>query len=267
MLGRLSKKYNKPLQSFPSKTWLQEFDSAKSLDLDCIEWVEDGFSDIENPLFFPEGRSSLVKLQEEKKICIDSICCHSFISGGLISQNATYRKKWIKRLQSILGWASEIQSKAIVIPMMERSAINNSTKENIFLDSMNQIKNNYDVEILFETDLPADTALRIIKDLNPDYFGLVYDFGNATQLQFDIYDDIRMLHGLIKEVHFKDKDCTNSYRLGCGETNFILAAKALNDFQWQGRCILETPIFNDWKTEANHNVAFVKKFISSLKLS
>ena len=267
MLGRLSAKYNQPLQSFPLKTWLQEIKSAKSLNLDCIEWVEDGVSDLENPLFSSEGRSCLVKLQEDNKMYIDSICCHSFISGGLISQNIHHRKQWIKRLQSILGWASEIKSKAIIIPLMERSAINNSLKENIFLDSMNQIKVNHDVKILLETDLPAVSSLRVLKEVNADHFGLVYDFGNATQLQFDIYNDIQLLHSVIGEVHFKDKDLISSYRLGCGKTNFLLAAKALNEFQWKGRCILETPIFHDWEAEANHNVAFAKKFISSLKLS
>ena len=76
-----------------------------------------------------------------------------------------------------------------------------------------------------------------------------------------------MLHKVIGEVHFKDKDLNNSHRLGSGETNFKLAAKALNDFKWKGRCILETPIFNEWQIEANHNVAFTKKFLSTLKLS
>ena len=267
MLGRLSAKYNKPLQSFPSETWSEEIDSAKNLKLDCLEWVEDGLSDGLNPLFSSKGRKHLVKLQQDKKISIDSICCHSFISGGLISPENITRQQWIERLQLILEWANEIKSKAIVIPLMEGSAINSVIKENIFLDSMHQIKaESKDVKILLETDLTAVKSLEIIKKLNKDHFGLVYDLGNATQLQYDIYQDINLLHNLIEEVHFKDKDLNNSYRLGSGETNFKLAAKALYDCKWEGRCILETPIFNDWQIEANHNVAFTKNFISSLKL-
>ena len=266
MLGRLSAKYNKPLQSFPSETWSEEFDRAISLKLDCLEWVEDGLSDSANPLFSSKGRERLLKLQQDKKISIDSICCHSFISGGLISSNKIARKQWIERLQLMLEWAKEIGSKAIVIPLMEGSTINNSIKENIFLDSMNQIKsNNNDVKILLETDLRAEHLLEMLQKLNQDSFGLVYDLGNATQLQYDIYQDIQLLHNVIGEVHFKDKDLNNSYRLGSGETNFKLAEKALRDFKWEGRCILETPIFNEWQIEANHNVAFTKKFISTLK--
>ena len=266
MLGRLSAKYNKPLQSFPSDTWSEEFDRAVSLKLDCLEWVEDGLSDSINPLFSPTGREHLLKLQQDKKIFIDSICCHSFISGGLISSKKFVRQQWIERLQLILEWAREIGSKAIVIPLMEGSTINNSIKENIFLNSMYQIRSyNNDVKILLETDLSAEHSLEILQKLNNDSFGLVYDLGNATQLQHDIYLDIQLLHNVIGEVHFKDKDLNHSYRLGCGETNFKLAEKALRDFKWEGRCILETPIFNEWQIEANSNVAFTKKFISTLK--
>jgi len=268
MLGRLSAKYNEPLQSFPSETWSEEFDRAMSLKLDCLEWVEDGLSDSINPLFSSKGRDHLLKLQQDKKISIDSICCHSFISGGLISSNKIVRLQWVERLQLILKWAKEISAKAIVIPLMEGSTINNPIKENIFLDSMHQIKSdNNDVKILLETDLSAEHSLEILQKLNNDSFGLVYDLGNATQLQHDIYLDIQLLHNVIGEVHFKDKDLNNTYRLGSGETNFKLAAKALNDFKWEGRCILETPIFNEWEIEANHNVAFTKKFLSTLKLA
>ena len=69
MLGRLSPKYNQPLQSFPINSWAQEFDNASKLELDCIEWLEDGVSDENNPFFSSAGRKRLVKLQKQTKTC------------------------------------------------------------------------------------------------------------------------------------------------------------------------------------------------------
>jgi len=267
MLGRLSPKYNQPLQSFPINSWAQEFDNASKLELDCIEWLEDGVSDENNPFFSSAGRKRLVKLQKQTNISLDSICCHSFITGGLISSDKVTRKQWIERLKLILKFAREINSKSIVIPLMEDSSINGELVEDLLLDSMNQVSNlEHEIQILFETDLSAKKSSNILKKLNQNHFGLVYDLGNASQLGHDVYHEIELIHDLIGEIHFKDKDLNNTLRLGDGKTNFELAAKALKDFQWSGRFILETPIFNNWMTEARHNVSFAKNIISSIGL-
>lgn len=267
MLGRLSAKYNQPLQSFPLETWKEEFSNAVNLNLDCIEWVEDGSSDDHNPLFSANGRNDLLELQIHHSISIDSICCHSFISGGLISLDESVRQFWIKRLNLILKWATDIHASSIILPLMEGFAVHSPIEEKIFIDSMNQINvSDHNVRILLETDLVAKRALELMQKLNKDYFGMVYDLGNATQLKFNIYQDIALLCNVIDEIHFKDKNLDTSYRLGYGGTNFEEAAKALNDFNWKGRFILETPIFHDWYTEAHHNVEFAKNLISSIKI-
>jgi L-ribulose-5-phosphate 3-epimerase len=266
MLGRLSAKYNQPLQSFPLNTWKEEFFNAKNLNLDCIEWVEDGNSDFCNPLFSAIGREDLLKLQHTHSISIDSICCHSFVSGGLISPDQSIRHLWIERLNTILRWASEINASSIILPVMEGFAIKNLIDEKLFLDSMKQINFTVsDVKILIETDLEAEKVFQLTQMLNTDHFGVVYDLGNAAQLQFNIYDDIELLCNVIDEIHFKDKDENGSNRLGNGNTNFDDAIKALKICNWMGRFILETPIFNNWELEAHHNVEFAKNFITSIK--
>jgi ATP phosphoribosyltransferase len=79
-----------------------------------------------------------------------------------------------------LKWAKEISAKAIVIPLMEGSTINNPIKENIFLDSMHQIKSdNNDVKILLETDL--SNHLRV-KNLNIAACRLVVAGKKGTKL-------------------------------------------------------------------------------------
>lgn len=267
MLGRLSPKYDQPLQSFPVNSWVDELSNAKDLDLECLEWVEDGINDSQNPLFSSSGRSDLLELQLKNKISVDSVCCHSFITGGLVSSKQPTRKKWIERLIFVLDCAKKINAKCVVLPLIEGSSIQDSFQKSIFLDSMRQVcMANNQVQILLETDLTAHKSLELLHALKQFDVGLVYDLGNATQLQYEVYEDIKILHKAIFEIHFKDKDSNGSLRLGSGMTNFSDAIKALNDFNWKGRVILETPIFENWHQEAQHNINFVKNLINPLSL-
>ena len=93
----------------------------------------------------------------------------------------------------------------------------------------------------------------------------MFDLGNASQLNYDLYKDISDLHHLIGEIHIKDKDLSQSTRLGEGNTNFTNGFRALRDCKWHGDFILETPIFSNWEVEARHNFSFAKKLVDSFK--
>jgi sugar phosphate isomerase/epimerase len=266
MLGRLSEKYNQPLQSFPINNWEEEFDNAARIGFDSIEWVEDGFSDKENPLFNSGGRQSLKDMQKIKKVYIHSVCAHSFISGGFISSNKVEREIWIDRLKLIIDCSNEIGSDVIILPLMDDFSINSIEKEELLIDSFSKIPPlPSHLKILVETDLSAKTCLNLLNKIDRSDLGIVYDLGNSTQLNHDLHEDIKCLHHIIGEVHLKDKDNSASFRLGNGNTDFEAAFKALRECKWQGRFVLETPIFNNWQQEAEKNFLFAKRLISSIE--
>ena len=268
MLGRLSNKYNQPLQSFPIRSWEEEFDNAARIGFDCIEWVEDGLSDKQNPFFDYKGRKNLKNIQKLKKITINSICAHSFITGGLISPIQVERMYWVDRLRFIIDCSIDLGIEHIIIPLMDASSINSAEKENLLFKSFSEIEAiPSGLKILFETDLSAKDSLNFLNKINRRDIGLAYDLGNSTQLNHNLYSDILSLNPFIGEVHLKDKDSSNSFRLGLGKTDFKAAAKALKECDWQGSFILETPIFNNWEQEANSNFLFAQGLISSIKSS
>ena len=72
-------------------------------------------------------------------------------------------------------------------------------------------------------------------------------------------------HSLIAEIHIKDRYFNGSSdRLGCADVDFDSVARILNNICWNGLVVLETPIFNDWRIEAEHNILFTKKWISKI---
>ena len=58
--GRLLPKYNGRYQAHPKGYWLDEFEIAKSLELDCIEFILDYNDANQNPLL---NKDELNKLQ------------------------------------------------------------------------------------------------------------------------------------------------------------------------------------------------------------
>lgn len=266
MLGRLSDKYDQPLQSFPVNTWEEEFSNAADIGFDCLEWVEDGFSDSHNPFFTINGREEIIKLQEIHRVEVNSICAHSFISGGLSSNDEKLRDESIEKLQLIINHSNDLNISRIIIPLMEGASINSKNELELFKDSMNKMFfPNLNLKILLETDLDAENCLDFFRNFNEKNIGIVFDLGNASQLNYDLYKDISDLHHLIGEIHIKDKDLSQSTRLGEGNTNFINSFKALRDCKWNGNFILETPIFSNWEVEARHNFSFTKNLLDSFK--
>ena len=49
--GRLSRQIGKKIQSFPSESWEEEFEIAKSIGLKNIEWIIDFKTLYSNPIF------------------------------------------------------------------------------------------------------------------------------------------------------------------------------------------------------------------------
>ena len=84
MQGRLSQKENLPLQSFPHKSWRQEFVRANKIGFKRLEWLIDIENDYKNPIFSSSYREEILWIAKENGIKIDSLCAHFLISGGIL---------------------------------------------------------------------------------------------------------------------------------------------------------------------------------------
>ena len=68
---------------------------------------------------------------------------------------------------------------------------------------------------------------------------------------------------MLKEIHIKDfsKRKNRSVRLGEGDTKFRDIFKIINDQNWAGPIILETPILENWNKEAKYNFQYIYSLI------
>ena len=266
MQGRLSQKKDLPLQSFPIKTWEDEFKVASQIGFDNIEWLIDGISDATNPIFSADGRLMINKLCKANNLSVNSVCGLFLLSGNILSKDKDISSMELNKLNKALNASVDAGINYFIIPLMDSLTLKNEAAKLCLLDIFNNKLTAIRPMILLETDIEAIKLRSIFRSLKSD-FGVLYDLGNANAFNFDICSEIKILQDLIKEIHIKDRetDGGESYSLGMGGTNFNEIFSTLRAINWTGNLVLETSIFKDWEVEAKKNYSFSSSLMKLLK--
>jgi L-ribulose-5-phosphate 3-epimerase len=261
MQGRLSCKKGLPLQSFP-ESWEDEFKNASQLGLQNIEWLIDEKGN--NPISTPRGRNQIRKESSKYNIEVSSLCAHQLMTVGLLDRRKE-SGQGIKQFKNIVSWGRELGVKYIVLPAMETLSIKSSVGKEILKELLRKTIKPSDPTILIECDLPMSELAFFIEYVDLENVKVLYDIGNATAEGYDLSKEIIENHSLISEIHIKDRYVKGgSNRLGNGDVDFDAVAKSLKQVSWRGNVVLETPVFDDWLTEAEHNISFTKKWIEQI---
>ncbi len=262
MQGRLSDKPGQSLQSFPWESWREEFSRANSIGFDQIEWLVDGNGDDKNPITSVDGRKEIADLSIKYDVSVKSLCAHTLIDGKLFGESVDLENAKDK-FSKILLWASEAKIEFVILPIMDAMSIQSDNSKEKLKKILHEVVNNNSPKVLLESDLPAIQLKEFVDEVALDKVGILYDLGNATAMGFDIENELKLLHSMIGEIHIKDRFFNNggSDRLGMADTSFNTAIKTINKLSWSGTFVLETPIFNNWKDEAEANFAFTRQMI------
>jgi len=261
MQGRLSDKPGQPIQSFPWDSWREEFNRAYKVGFDSIEWLVDCYGSKNNPIYTDKGRSDIKNMIDKYDVAVHSICAHTFIDGALLCDNkyALLAADYFCRL---LDSSAEIDMRYVIIPAMGNMSIQTLEAQDKLCKILPRILKNTDLVVLMESDLAAVDLAAFINRVGFPNLAVLYDLGNANAMGFNIEDELKVLGALVKEVHMKDRvnNNGNSCRLGYGNTPFNQATKGLEKSSWNGNVVLETPIFDNWKIEAELNYDFTRNW-------
>ena len=209
--GRLSPP-NGGFQEFP-KDWKEEFELARELELNHIDWlVTKNCTQESNALFYglPIVRSN--KLD----ISIGSICADNLISKRIISPDFLFNN-----LQPICESAIKNGIDTITIPLLEDSDVSDVSFRKAFIDNMNNFAITYYPEMLFSFEIESyEDAISDVLESNSN-FRLTYDTGNMTSLGISHKYYIEKFIDKIDTVHIKDRlyDGT-TVSPGTGKTDF-----------------------------------------------
>ena len=244
MQGRLVPPVNNAIQSFPKDSWQKEFPLAHELNLDCIEFIFDGYDYASHPLMTTEGLQEIKKLEQENDIQVLSICADYFMTHPIHRGNNEKRVANLQVLKDLIKSCSRLEACDIVIPCLDNSKLRDDAELQVFKSGISEclpLAEDCNLNLTLETDLgPADFS-RFMQDFNCDNLKINYDTGNSASLGYDPELELKGYGKWITDVHIKDRVFGGStVPLGEGNVNFPLVFKLLRDMNYQGIFILQT---------------------------
>ncbi|MBI4317889.1 MAG: TIM barrel protein [Chloroflexi bacterium] len=260
--GRLSPPARERLQAFPWSSWPQEFERARSLGFDCIEWLFEAEGFEENPLWTDEGTRHIRHFAQVSKVAIRSVCADYFMAHPFFRVSLEERASSIAVLRRLIQQAAEVGAEVILVPILEVSEIRTEEEADILVDALNAclpLAHAHGVRLGLETELPADRYAALVARFGDPQIGAYYDIGNAAALGRDLAQDVLTLGGGICGAHVKDRPLGgSSVLLGQGNADFTACFAALARVGYHGPLILQTAFGDDYLGLAAAHLEFVK---------
>jgi hexulose-6-phosphate isomerase len=241
MQGRLSPIRNDRIQSFPWGVWQKEFESASQIAIGKMEWTIDSENFLSNPLITSFGRQEIITLKSLSNMDIPSVTCDFFMENPPWKSNP---EQVLIGIETILLGMVEIDSKILVIPLVDNSSLGSSVKpsqvKDFFKPTINLLSKN-NIKIAFETDLAPDALSEFIEEFDDMNFGINYDIGNSASLGFDPTEEFAAIGNRVINVHVKDRTLGGmTVPLGRGNADFPRVFRCLNDSGYVGNLIMQT---------------------------
>lgn len=243
MQGRLLPKYKGRYQAHPVGYWADEFPLAKSLGLDCIEFILD-YNDYElNPLSLDQGIDEILKVTESSGVSVFSICADYFMEAPFHSKAGGVRKRSQEVLFQLLGRCKKLGVKDIVIPCVDQSSLKTTEDHGLFVEMLKPILNeasSLDINLSLETDLPPQQFLSLIQKFNHPSIKVNYDIGNSAALGFNPREEFACYGEYISDIHIKDRNLnSSSVELGTGSADFGVVLGLIESLNYSGPFIMQ----------------------------
>ena len=269
MQGRLSETFGNKIQFFPKKNWKKEFQEAKKIGVNFIEWTLDYDDFDKNPIFLKSGLKKIKFLKKKYKIDIKTLTGDCFMQRPFWKTNDN--KHLLKDLESIIKACSKLKIKFIIFPLVDNSSIKNKKEEKKIINSLKKttpLLKKSKAAILFESDYHPKKLKTFIKKFDKRYFGINYDTGNSAGLGYNINEEFHAYGHYIKNIHIKDRLLEGkTIRLGLGNADFEKLFINLKKINYKNLLILQTARATNkkHKEEIVVNVNYLYDKLSILK--
>ena len=241
--GRLSPPINRCVQSFPLKTWREEFTLAHKAGLACIEWVYEAGTDEFNPLKTSEGIREIVQLSRTFEVGVWSICADYYMTERLVDREGEPHKKNFQHLEWLIRQASLLKAHHLVIPFVDSSSLRSIKKRSKLILKLLKsatIAEKSGVELHLETDLPPLEFIKFLEGINHSSIRANYDMGNSASLGYNPREELMFLRPWLGSVHVKDRLLGGeSVPLGMGATDFPTCFRFIQEMDFNGPFILQ----------------------------
>lgn len=243
MQGRLLPKYQERYQSHPKGYWKDEFEIAKKVGLDCIEFILD-YNDVEkNPLFCAGGIGEIKTIIEKTGICVKTLCADYFMEAPLHSKDFTVSEKSKEVMTRLIYNAAELGVTDVVVPCVDQSSLSKQDVVDRFvkrLSPMVWIAEKKGINLSLETDLAPQPFVALLNYFDSSRVTVNYDIGNSAALGYDPVEELNAYGNRITDIHIKDRKLGGGpVVLGLGSADFDAFFNKLSEFDYQGPFIMQ----------------------------
>ena len=243
MQGRLLPKYQGRYQAHPVNYWQNEFETAKEIGLDCIEFILD-YNDAElNPLLKPDGVQEILRVIDNTDVSVNTICADYLMEAPLHAQDETVAAKSQEILISLLKNSSQVGVTDIVIPCVDKSSLSNKEAVDRFANRIHTILPDAErlkISLALETDLAPQPFADLLKKLDSNLITVNYDIGNSAALGYNPVEELNAYGNRISDIHIKDRVLGGgSVVLGNGNADFESFFKKLKEINYKGPFIMQ----------------------------
>lgn len=241
MGGRLSYSIDNKIQSFPEKSWKQEFEKASRCGFGLIEWVFDTTRN--NPILDDEKIQEMKNFSEKYDVAINSVCADYFMEKMLFDVNEFDLEKNLTILKSLITKCNKLGIEILEIPLVDSSSLKTKNNKIEFSNNIYKILSHAEennVTLNLETDLPPLQFKEFLKSFNNPNVRANYDVGNSTSLGYNIKEELTILGDFITNIHIKDRLLHGTTApFGTGNTNFELFFETIKKIDYKGDFIIQ----------------------------
>jgi L-ribulose-5-phosphate 3-epimerase len=243
MQGRLLPKYQGRYQAHPAGYWQDEFRIAGELGLAFIEFIVDYDQAEQNPLLRDSGPPEILKISGQTGVRVKTICADYLMDAPLHSGDETVAARSCRMLQTLLQNAAKIGATDIVLPCVDRSALQNEEQMRRFIRHIGPARDvaaAFRINLALETDLPPRPFAAFLAGLASEIFTVNYDTGNSAAAGYDLREEFVAYGELISDIHIKDRIKNGeSVPLGRGAVDFAEFFDVLLSIDYAGPLIMQ----------------------------
>jgi len=264
MQGRLLPKYKNRFQAHPKDNWKKEFNLAKKLGLDCIEFIFDYEHWYENPLMTHHGLDDIYSLSKKTNVSVLSVCADYFMEQPIFCSSLKTQNQ--QRLTFLAQNCEKIGVKDIVIPFVDNSSLLNNSLNidktiSFFKEFLHQ--NEFNLNFTLETDLPPQQFLSLVQSIDNDHIKINYDIGNSASLGYNFCEELETYGAYISNIHIKDRVKNGgSIELGKGAAQFTSFFTSLKKYKFNGIFILQAFREDDALISLKPQLEYIRKIMT-----
>jgi len=268
MQGRLLPKYQGRYQAHPKGYWKDEFEIAKKIGLDSIEFILD-YNDVEqNPLLCPGGVDEIKAMIEKTGVSVTTLCADYFMEAPLHSLDIETYSRSQKIMTRVISNASELGITDIILPCVDKSSLNKQDAVERFVKRLSpivQIAEKKKVNLSLETDLAPKPFVELLDCFDSSRVTVNYDIGNSAALGYDPVEELDAYGNIISDIHIKDRELGGGpVILGQGSADFNIFFNKLSELNYQGPFIMQAYRDEEGVDIFKRQLDWVRPFLEAL---